>query len=60
MRGEVIGINAQIYSQTGGYMGLSFAVPIDVAVAVKDQLMQKGKVTRGRLGVTIQEVTQPL
>jgi serine protease Do len=60
MRGEVIGINAQIYSQTGGYMGLSFAVPIDVAVAVKDQLMQNGKVTRGRLGVTIQEVTQPL
>lgn len=60
MRGEVIGINAQIYSRTGGYMGLSFAVPIDVAVAVKDQLVHDGKVTRGRLGVAIQEVTQPL
>jgi serine protease Do len=60
MRGEVIGITSQIYSQTGGYMGLSFAVPIDVAVAIKDQLVQEGKVTRGRLGVTIQEVTQPL
>jgi serine protease Do len=60
MNGEVIGINSQIYSGTGGYQGLSFAIPIDVAVKVKDQLVQSGKVTRGRLGVAIQEVSQPL
>jgi serine protease Do len=60
LKGEVIGINSQIYSQTGGYQGLSFAIPIDVAAKVKDQLVQHGKVTRGRLGVSIQEVTQPL
>jgi len=60
MRGEVIGINAQIYTHTGGYQGLSFAVPIDLAVKVKDQLQQYGKVSRGRLGVTIQEVNQQL
>ena len=60
MKGEVIGINAQIFTHTGGYQGLSFAVPIDLAVKVKDQLQQFGKVRRGRLGVTIQEVNQQL
>ncbi|MBI4204803.1 MAG: DegQ family serine endoprotease [Betaproteobacteria bacterium] len=60
MRGEVIGINSQIYSRTGGYMGLSFAIPIDVAIKVRDDLVRYGKVTRGRLGVTIQSVTQSL
>jgi serine protease Do len=58
MRGEVIGINSQIYSQSGGYMGISFAIPIDVAVGVKDQLVKYGKVSRGRIGVTIQDVNQ--
>jgi serine protease Do len=60
LRGEVIGINSQIYSRTGGYQGLAFAIPIDVAAKVKDQLVQTGRVERGRLGVLIQEVTQPL
>ena len=60
MKGEVIGINAQIFTHTGGYQGLSFAVPIDLAIKVKDQLQQFGKVSRGRLGVTIQEVNQQL
>ena len=60
MAGEVIGINSQIYSRTGGYMGLSFAVPIEVAMKVKTDLQQYGKVSRGRLGVTIQGVTQEL
>jgi serine protease Do len=60
MQGEVVGINSQIYSRTGGYQGLSFAIPIEVAVKVKDQLQQYGKVTRGHLGVTIQEVNQSL
>lgn len=60
MKGEVIGINSQIYSRSGGYQGLSFAIPIDVAVKVKDQLVQRGKVVRGRIGVTIQEVNQSL
>src|SRR5712692_6525510 len=60
MAGEVIGINSQIYSRTGGYMGLSFAVPIDVAMRVKTDLQKYGKVSRGRLGVTIQGVTQEL
>ena len=60
MNGEVIGINAQIFTRSGGYQGLSFAVPIDLAVKVKDQLQQYGKVSRGRLGVTIQEVNQQL
>ena len=60
LKGEVIGINSQIYSRSGGYQGLSFAIPIDTAVQVKDQLVQHGKVTRGRLGVTIQEVNQAL
>lgn len=60
MNGEVIGINSQIFSHSGGYQGLSFAVPIELAVKVKDQLQQYGKVSRGRLGVTIQEVNQQL
>jgi serine protease Do len=60
MGGEVVGINSQIYSQTGGYMGLSFAIPIDVAMQVKDQLVKYGKVTRGRIGVAIQSVNQGL
>ena len=60
MRGEVIGINSQIYSRTGGYKGLAFAIPIDVAAKVKDQIVQTGHVERGRIGVTIQEVSQPL
>jgi serine protease Do len=60
MAGEVIGINSQIYSRTGGYMGLSFAVPIDVAMKVKNDLQKYGKVSRGRLGVTIQGVSQDL
>ena len=60
MKGEVVGINSQIYTHTGGYQGLSFAIPIDVALHVKDQLLQHGSVTRGRLGVTIQDVNQAL
>ncbi len=56
MRGEVVGINSQIFSRTGGYMGLSFAIPIDVAMDVRDQLVKSGKVTRSRIGVTIQNV----
>src|SRR5690242_5028925 len=60
MAGEVIGINSQIYSRTGGYMGLSFAVPIEVAMKVKNDLQKYGKVSRGRLGVTIQGVNQEL
>jgi serine protease Do len=56
MDGEVVGINSQIYSQTGGYMGLSFAIPIDVANGVRDQLVKTGKVSRGRIGVNIQPV----
>jgi serine protease Do len=58
--GEVIGINSQIFSHSGGYMGLSFAIPIDVAMKVEQQLLAHGKVTRGWLGVTIQEVSQSL
>jgi serine protease Do len=58
--GEVIGINSQIYSRSGGYQGLSFAIPIDVAMKVEGQLLAHGKVSRGRLGVTIQEVTPDL
>ena len=58
--GEVVGINSQIYSRTGGYMGLSFAVPIDVANTVKDQLIANGRVTRSRIGVSIQEVNAQL
>jgi serine protease Do len=60
LNGQVIGINSQIYSRTGGYQGLSFAIPIDVAVKVKDDILAHGKVTRGRLGVSIQDVTQSL
>jgi len=60
MNGEVVGINSQIFSRTGGYMELSFAIPIDVAMNIKDQLAQNGKVTRGRIGVQIQEVNQAL
>ena len=60
MKGEVIGINSQIFSRTGGYQGLSFAIPIDVAAKVQDQLVQYGKVTRGRIGVVIQGVNQAL
>ncbi len=58
--GQVIGINAQIYSRTGGYMGMSFAIPIDLALSVKDQLLTKGKVSRSRIGVAVQEVDQKL
>ena len=60
LNGEVIGINSQIYSRTGGYMGLSFAIPIDIAMDVANQLRETGKVIRGRLGVQIQGLTQDL
>lgn len=60
MRGEVVGINSQIYSRTGGFMGLSFAIPIDVANDIAQQLRTVGKVTRGRIGVVIQPVTKEL
>ena len=60
LKGEVIGINSQIYSRSGGFMGISFAIPIDLAMKVADQLKAKGKVSRGQLGVHIQEVTQEL
>ena len=58
--GDVVGINSQIYSRTGGYMGLSFAIPIDVAMKVKGDLQRYGKVSHGRLGVTIQQLTPDL
>ncbi|MBI5937071.1 MAG: DegQ family serine endoprotease [Betaproteobacteria bacterium] len=60
LKGEVIGVNSQILSRSGGYMGLSFAIPIDVAMDVAEQLKSKGKISRGRLGVTIQEVSADL
>lgn len=60
MRGEVVGINSQIYSRSGGYMGVSFAIPIDVAMEIQSQLRASGKVSRGRLGVVIQEVNKEL
>ncbi len=60
MRGEVVGINSQIYSRTGGFMGLSFAIPIDLAMDVQAQLRSSGRVARGRIGVVIQEVTREL
>jgi serine protease Do len=60
LEGKVVGINAQIYSRTGGFMGLSFAVPIDLAMEVAEQLKREGHVTRGWLGVTIQDVTREL
>ena len=58
MRGEVVGINSQIYSRSGGYMGISFAIPIDEAVRVSDSLRTKGRVERGRIGVAIDQVTK--
>jgi serine protease Do len=60
MNGEVVGINSQIYSRTGGYMGVSFAIPINVANDVKDQLIKTGRVTRSRIGIGIQDVTAQL
>ena len=60
MRGEVVGVNSQIYSRTGGFMGLSFAIPIDVALDIQKQLREKGRVSRGRIGVVIQEVSKDL
>jgi serine protease Do len=58
--GEVIGINSQIYSRTGGYMGVSFAIPIDLALNVKEQLQKNGKVVRSRIGVSVQDIRQQL
>ena len=58
MRGEVVGINSQIYSRSGGYMGISFAIPMDEAVRVSEQLRSTGRVTRGRIGVQIDQVTK--
>ena len=60
MQGEVVGINSQIYSRSGGYMGVSFSIPIDVAMQVEQQLQTSGHVTRGKLGVVIQNVNQGL
>ena len=60
LKGEVIGINSQIYSRSGGYQGVSFAIPMDVAMNVASQIEKTGHVTRGRLGVTIQAVNQAL
>ena len=60
MKGEVVGINSQIYSRSGGYQGVSFAIPIDVAMEVAEQLKASGKVSRGWLGVVVQEVTADL
>src|SRR5580704_14070170 len=60
MRGEVVGINSQIYSRSGGYQGVSFSIPIDVALQVSTQLQTTGHVTRGKIGVVIQPVTQGL
>ncbi len=60
LNGEVIGINSQIYSRSGGYMGLSFAIPIDVAMKVMNELKLHGKVQRARMGVTIQDVSEDL
>ena len=59
-RGEVVGINSQIYSQSGGYQGVSFAIPIDVATHVKNQIVATGKIEHARLGVAVQEVNQAL
>ncbi len=58
--GEVIGINSQIYSQTGSYIGIAFAIPIDIAMGISQQLRESGKVTRGRIGVQLQELTQDI
>ncbi|MEO5703159.1 MAG: DegQ family serine endoprotease [Gammaproteobacteria bacterium] len=60
LKGEVVGINSQIFSRTGGFMGLSFAIPVDVALDVTEQLKAKGRVTRGWLGILIQDVTSDL
>jgi len=60
MQGEVIGINSQIYSRSGGFQGLSFAIPIELAMNVQQQIIKHGKVERGRIGITIQEVDQSL
>ncbi len=60
LRGEVVGINSQIYSRSGGFMGISFAIPIDVAMDIQSQLKASGKISRGRIGVVIQEVTKEL
>ncbi|HED18719.1 MAG TPA: DegQ family serine endoprotease [Gammaproteobacteria bacterium] len=60
LEGEVVGVNSQIYSRTGGYMGLSFSIPIEVAMDVAKQLKEHGKVSRGWLGVLIQDVTREL
>ncbi len=60
LAGEVVGINSQIYSRSGGSMGLSFAIPIDVAIDVSNQLKATGKITRGWLGIAIQEITKEL
>jgi serine protease Do len=60
LRGEVVGVNSQIYSRTGGFMGLSFAIPADVALDIQKQLREKGRVARGRIGVVIQEVSRDL
>jgi serine protease Do len=60
IEGEVIGINSQIYSRTGGYMGVSFAIPIDLALNVKEQLQKNGKVVRSRIGVSVQDIRQQL
>jgi serine protease Do len=60
LKGEVVGINSQIYSRSGGFQGVSFAIPIDVALNVQNQILKTGKVTRGQLGVTIQAVNQSL
>ena len=60
MKGEVVGVNSQIYSRSGGSMGLSFAIPIDLAMDIQAQLKAKGKVSRGRLGIGIQEVSKEL
>jgi serine protease Do len=60
MKGEVVGINSQIYSRSGGYQGIAFAIPIDVAMDIQGQLRSNGKVSRGRIGVVIQEVTKEL
>jgi serine protease Do len=60
LRGEVVGINSMIFSQSGGYMGISFAVPIDIAMDVRDQLIKTGHVVRGRIGVVVQDVDASL
>ena len=60
LKGEVIGVNSQIFSRSGGFQGLAFAVPIDVAMQVKDQIVQTGHASHGRLGISVQEVNQAL